>query len=120
MRYDDDPRRRRRRARKHTGFGIASVVVAAVAGLAELAVFLVAGTTGASNPDGIDMESPLARVLVQGVCGATVGAVAGLGLAVVGLCQTGRKPTFAVLGLVLNGLVVACVVFWMVVGALTG
>jgi hypothetical protein len=52
-----------RRARKHTGFGIASFAVGIVAGLAEFAVIVVAGSIGASNPDGIDKNSPLATRL---------------------------------------------------------
>jgi hypothetical protein len=56
--------------------------------------------------------------LVSGVCGASVLSLAGLGLAVTGLCQSRRKTTFAVFGLILNGLVVVCVLFWMIVGVL--
>jgi hypothetical protein len=120
MRDDhDNRRRRRRRARKHTGFGIASFVVAIVAGLTEFTVCVVGGHIGASNPNGIDRNSPLMFTLALGVCGATVGALTGIGLAAVGVCQTRRNTTFAVLGLILNGLVVLCVLFWMMVGVLT-
>jgi hypothetical protein len=119
--YDDDNRYgRRRRARKHTGSGIASFAVAIVAGLTEFTVVGVAFVIGASNPNGVDMNSSLAIGLALGVWSATVFALTGLGLAVAGLCQTRRNNTFAVLGLILNGLVVMCVLFWMIVGVLTG
>src|SRR5262245_33137323 len=109
MRYDDDHHRhrRRRRAAKHSGFGIASFVVAIAAGLAEFSVCVVGFGIGASNPNGIGRNSPLMIVLALGVCFASVGALTGVGLGIVGLCQTRSKNTFAVLGLILNGLVLA-------------
>ena len=107
-------------ARKHTGFGIASFVIAIAVGLAEATLIVVARIIGASNPDGIDENSPLVMGLGLGVCGGMAVAVSGLGMGVAGLCQSHRKKTFAVLGLILNGLVVAGVLFLMVLGAVMG
>jgi hypothetical protein len=111
---------RRRSARKHTGFGIASFILAIAAGLAEFTVMVGGAVIASSNRNDVAERSPLAIGLALSVCGASVAAVTGVALGVAGLCQSRRKTTFAVLGLVLNGLVLLCVLFWMVVGALNG
>jgi len=106
--------------RKHTGFGIASFLIAIVVGLAEFAVILVAGVIGAENPNGVDENSKVVMGIGLGVCGGMAVAVCGLGMAVAGLCQSERNKTFAVLGLILNGLIVAGVLFLIVLGMMMG
>jgi hypothetical protein len=81
-------------------------------------VLVASHVIAASNPN-FQANSPLGIFLALIVCGSTVLAMTGMGLAVGGLCQKRRKNIFAVLGLILNGLVLMCVMFWMMVGMLT-
>lgn len=118
--YADNRRRRRRRGgRKHSGWGIASFAVGIAACLVEFSVVVAGHVIETTNPNFV-VNSPLGVFLALCVGLAIVLAFAGMGLGVAGMYQKRRKNIFAVLGMILSGLVLACVLFWTMVGVLTG
>ena len=90
----------------HSGPGIASTIIAVVLGLVMFAVFAYAGYVGLQTPGGLDESSPAALVIGLGIiltCGLLlVGAAVGA----VGLFDKRRKKAFAIVGVVLNLLIV--------------
>ena len=97
--------------------GIASFVIAILATVVLVALFVVGGIVAASafenlDPQALDPESVqnspafagLALIGI-GVFGCLVLYVVGLGLGIAGLIQGMRKRLFSVLGTALNGLV---------------
>ena len=84
--------------------------------VAALILVVVAGMMELSTPGGMDEESPQAIFLGFGLLGVVGLNFLGLGLGVAGLLQANRLRTFAVLGLVFNGLVIFCLGGLMVVG----
>lgn len=116
----------------HSRMGIASVVIAVLATLAIVVLIVVAGLLTASafqgvNPENVDPEqlqrdlqdSPAAVGLGLVGAGVLVSALLyllGLALGVAGVVQRRRKRLFAVLGLVLNGLIVLALVALTVFG----
>jgi hypothetical protein len=87
----------------HSGMGIASFVIALVAGLGSLAVFVWAGYVGVTQPDLPD-DSPVVMMIGLGMIAGAVLLFAGTVLGIAAMFQASRRKLFAVLGLVLNGL----------------
>jgi hypothetical protein len=138
-RYDDDEdedrdeRRRRRRYeddegdydfRKrdepHSGLGIASLVLAVIAGIAMLLIFTIVGVMAGDDVGGLDEESPEAMALGAFAIGACALTLLGLGLGVGALLQKDRNKLFGALGVVANGLVLVGSGGLMCAGALMG
>jgi hypothetical protein len=94
--------------RGNSGVGVASfligLIVAVVDVLLLLFTFLVAG--GGSSPQGREAAGQLAFLFN---CIGLVAAFIGLGLGAAGLFQEYRRRTLAVVGVVLNGLVILLV-----------
>ena len=88
--------------RPHSGFGIVSCVLAGLLVLLEAGGFITAGILGQSSS--AQNTSLLGLIGLAVLLGILVGLV-GLGMAVAGLLQKGRKRTFAVLGLAVNAVV---------------
>jgi mannose/fructose/N-acetylgalactosamine-specific phosphotransferase system component IIC len=104
----------------HSGFGIASFVIACLAGMFELAVIVYAGLLQTTTPGGMDENSP--QVIVIGL--AAIGGMAldllAIGLGVAGLFQRGRSKTFAVLGVVLGTVILLGMIGLIVLGIAMG
>lgn len=101
---------------KHSGFGIASFVIALLCGFGEFALVMVLGFLESSTPGGIDEESAVAVVLGLALFGGVVLAFVGLVLGLVGLVTANRKKVFAVLGLMFNAMLVMAVVGLVLLG----
>jgi hypothetical protein len=91
---------------KQSGLGIASLVVAIAAGATAFALVVVAGMMEVSTPGGMDEESPQAILVGLGIFGVLGLNFLGLGLGVAGIVQPDRSRVVAILGLVLNALVI--------------
>ncbi len=91
---------------KHSGLGIASLILAIVSGLSIFAVLILAGVLQASTPGIMDEESPVVMMIGFAVIGSAGLGLIGLGLGIAGLLQSNRQKVAPVLGLILNGLVV--------------
>jgi hypothetical protein len=102
--------------RKHSGFGIASFVLALLFGLFEFAAVLAAGLMSTAAPGGIDEESPVAVLLGLAVCGGTLPLLIGATLGFVGLLQSHRNRTFAIIGLAFNAVALLCIGGLMLIG----
>lgn len=102
--------------RRQSGLGIASFVLAIVAGVTALALVVIAGVMEASSPGGMDEESPQAIIVGLGIFGVLGLSMLGVGLGVGGLVQADRSRAFGAIGLILNILVILGLGGIMVVG----
>jgi hypothetical protein len=115
--------------RKHSGLGIASFTlfaVMAVAFVALLAAFFaqISDVINIDNPEEMDPELiteqledlPLLAVIGFMMIGTLIGNLIGLVLGIIGLVQKQRKKLFAVLGTILNGLVIGVLLILFVLG----
>jgi hypothetical protein len=102
---------------KHSGFGIASFIISLIVGLLELA--MVIGATAMvmkAGPGGFDEKS--AEAIVVGVLllvGVMIGLL-GIVLGLIGCFQGNRRKVFAILGTVINGLILFVVLGLMAIG----
>ncbi|MBA3312373.1 MAG: hypothetical protein H0T47_03635 [Planctomycetaceae bacterium] len=100
--YDVEPGGDRLRERRHTGFGIASFVLAILSGIAMLALFVVAGIMETATPEGLDEESIEAMAVGLGFFGFAMATLLAFVLGVAGLFQSNRNKTFAILGMLFS------------------
>lgn len=105
---------------RHSGLGIASFVLALIAGALLLLLVGVAALLAAATPGGIDEDSPAVVVLGLMIFGGLFVAVVALGLGIAGLFQPRRAKVFAVLGTVFSALAIAGVGAVMTLGILVG
>jgi hypothetical protein len=87
---------------KYSGFGVASFVVFCCTFLLMSIIFAQSVIYGLSNPDGLDGQSTHAAMLGFSMIFTLLIALVGIGLAITGLFQKGKKKTFATLGLIFN------------------
>ena len=101
---------------KHSGLGIASTILAVVAGLALVGVFVYAGMLGMDQGGQLSETDP--RVMMIGflAIGAMGLLVLGAILGVAGLFVGARKRVFAWVGLVLNVLPLLAGIALMAIG----
>ena len=92
---------------KHSGLGVASLVLGLAVGLLEFICIVIAGVLQASTPGGVDENSPVAIATGLVIIGGMFLGLCGIGLGVAGLFQQ-RKKLFAVLGVVVGSLVMLC------------
>jgi hypothetical protein len=133
--HDDDRDERRRRRRyeddegeydfekrgePHSGIGIASLVLAVVAGIAMLVIFGIAGVMAGDDVGGFDEESPAAMALGAFALLAGALTLVGLCLGIGALLQKDRNKLFGVIGIIANALVLVGSGGLMCVGALMG
>ena len=124
--FDDDPYRRRSRydeddrPLKHSRFGIASFILALVAGVFEFILIAIAGVLSAQAGSELDENSPEAMLIGLGVLGGFAVNLISLGLAIAGLCERRRNKVFAILGLVINILLVVGVCGLAAIGTMAG
>ncbi|MCM2355306.1 MAG: hypothetical protein NDI68_01300 [Arenimonas sp.] len=102
---------------KHSGLGIASTVIAVLAGLALLGVFGYAGVIGMQSPGGqIADTDPRAMAIGVGLLGCVALLLVGAILGLAGLFVGERKRAWAWAGLVLNVLPVLAAIALVAVG----
>ena len=101
---------------EHSGFGIASFVITCLAGLLEFAVLAYAGLLETATPEGIDEDSIQAMAIGLIMFGGLAVDLLGIGLGIAGLFQSYHRKTFAVLGVVIGGVVLIGVVGLIAVG----
>ncbi len=105
---------------KHTGIGIASFVISIIVGFAEFVLFSIAGMMEANTPGGMDEEDPRVIMLGLGIFGGIALCLLGIGLGIAGVVIRDRRKLFAILGLVFNCIIFACVVFVVLLGLAMG
>ena len=106
---------------KHSGVGIASVVLAVLSGLIVFGTLAVGTMMTVDDPTAFEDENATAtKVLGFFILTPAVVALMGLGLGVGAAVQREHRKTFGVIGLVLNGAIVVLVVGLLVLGALIG
>jgi hypothetical protein len=116
---EDDSRRRYRRSLPHSGPGIASFVVAILAGLLIAAMFVGAiGLAIAHGPNARDMPKQWLMVIGFAALGGMGIAFFGAILGFTGLVVPERKKIFAVLGLIFNGVIILGVLLLILLGML--
>jgi hypothetical protein len=97
-RFDDAPL-------PHSGFGIAAFIMAILVGVFEVLLIVVATVLAGDADWDFDDPPPEQVLLGLGMIGGMGLAVIAIILAVIGLCLPGRNRLFAILGLVLAGLI---------------
>ncbi len=105
---------------KHSGIGIASFVIAIGVGCAEFILIAIAGIMEATTPGGMDEESPQAIMVGLGILAGLALCLPGIGLGFAGVVVKGRKKLFAILGLVFNCSILACVTALLLFGLAVG
>lgn len=132
MEYGGMKRGEAGREDRHSRMGIASLMLAVLAIIAIVLFFVISVSVASSeignnpqsfDPNSIDESSPLAStfaLLGLGLIGSVLLTVVGFGLGVAGLIQRRRKRLFAILGTILNGLVVLGVIALFVLGFALG
>lgn len=101
---------------KYSGLGIASLVIALVAGFSELVLVGYAGYLEATTPGGMDEDSVTAVMVGLSMLAAGLGSAFGLALGIGGIVQKDRKNLFAILGVVFNAFVLLGTVLLVVIG----
>lgn len=105
---------------RHSGFGIASFVLAVVSGTGEFVTVLAAGLIEATAPGCMKPDAPVAILIGLLILGAAGLNVLGLILGIVGACQADRRRLFAGLGLACNGLLILGIAAMIIIGSLVG
>ena len=108
------------REEKHSGMGIASLVLAILVGILAVSIIAVAGVLEATTPGGLDEDAPLTALIGLAILGCPLANLFGLGLGIAGLAQRGRKKVTAILGAIGNGVVFSGVLGIIVLGLLAG
>lgn len=102
---------------KHSGLGIAATIIAIVAGLGLLGVFVYAGYIGMNEPGGeLSETDPRAMMIGLGMLAAMAFLVLGAILGIAGLFVGTRKRVFAWIGVVLNVLPLLAGIALVIVG----
>ena len=119
----------------HSRMGIASFVISILVVVAILALIvgapLVLSSTGALDPQSFDPADPQSvdlpnrtlialQVIGFGFIGGVLLSFVGLGLGIAGIIQRHRRKLFAIIGTVLNGLVVLGVLLLIVLAVAVG
>jgi hypothetical protein len=127
-----NPPRRPRRAydyeydrgpKPHSGVGVASMCLAGVAFVAYLIVaglMVISEIHNANNNAPINDDDPIAILGGLGIVGAFTFNFIGLVLGAVGCFQSDRKPLYAILGAIFNGVVFVGVIAMIVIAIILG
>ena len=89
----------------HSGLGIASFIIGLVVVVIILLMVLLIGVL-ASNRANRNTAETMGVMTGLFVCGGALASLVGLGLGMAGVFQEDRNRTFAVIGLILNGLII--------------
>ena len=104
------------REEKHSGMGIASLVLAILVGILAFLIIAVAGVLETTMPGGLDEDAPLTALIGLAIICCPLANLVGLGLGIGGLMQRRRKKLTAILGAIGNGLVFSGVLAIIVLG----
>lgn len=104
----------------HSGMGIAAFVISILLTIGVFVLLGVAGYMETSSPGGLDENSIEAVVLGLFVIASGVALLIGAGLGLAGVLQRERRRVFAILGLVINGGVLALLGVVLAIGLATG
>ena len=85
---------------KHSGPGIASLLLSVISGVLLIALIVVMMVVEESTPGALTEDSPEMEMVGFSFLGCYAGFLLALVLAFVGLLQTNRKKEFAILGMV--------------------
>lgn len=118
--YDEPLSRRRRRRMKSSGLGIASFVIALLAGSIVFSIVIYGIVMEVRAPGWIDEETPDEMILALLVFGSLALSCVGLVLGITGLVQIGRSKVFPVLGVGFNAIIILGVIGVIVLGVLAG
>jgi len=101
------------RGLRHSGFGIASFVMAIIQTVGAFVLLVVAGYLQSTTPGGMDEKSLEAVLVGLGFFALVFLFLVGLGLGIAGVIQRDHRRLFAILGLTINSaiLIVLGVVF---------
>jgi hypothetical protein len=105
---------------QHSRVGVASFVIALLLGGLEVALFVFVGFVAASTPEGVNDDSPLVMAVGVGACLGFLMHSLGLILGIIGLAQSRQRRVFALLGTLLNGLVLVGTGLLVFTGAAAG
>ena len=112
-----DDRYGRRGRLRHSGLGIASFIIGAIAVVLILLMILVAAAMAGKRPSR-NAEETMEFMAGLFVCTGLVASLVGLGLGLAGVLQADRNRVFAVIGLVLNGLLLLGAAGLILIGAI--
>jgi hypothetical protein len=115
----DDAPYARPRHRPHSGLGIASFIIGLVVVVIVLLMFLLIGVLASSRANRNTAET-MGVMTGLFVCGGALASLVGLGLGLAGVFQEDRNRTFAVIGLILNGLIILGTAALFVIGMAVG
>jgi len=85
---------------KHSGFGIASFLIAIAVTVLLFLLFVAAGVIESSTPGGMNEESPIAIILGLMLFACLFADIIAFIFGIVGLLQPDRSKIFSILGLV--------------------
>lgn len=105
--------------KKHSGLGIASLIIGTTVGVLMFLLFVVAGVLEASTPGGLDEDSAEALVVGVLLIGFLFLEVLAIGLGIAGLLQAERHKLFAVLGVVFSAATIVTTMFLVILGLLS-
>jgi hypothetical protein len=101
---------------KHSGMGLASLIIGIFCSVWELVVIVIAGvlhnTPGRTAADKASQDTMVGGL----ICGSLVFVLVGLGLGIASLFQRDRKKILGILGVVFNGLIILGVIGLMLLG----
>ncbi len=107
-------------AKRHSGLGVASFVIAIASGLFEFGLIAIAGFMEASEPGGLDENSPAAALLGLALFAGLFFDLLAIGLGIGGLCQRGRSKFLVALGVAIGIAVFLTILLVLVVGLVAG
>jgi hypothetical protein len=105
---------------KHSGLGIASFILSIICGLLIFLLIGAAGVIEASQPGGMDEESPQAVAIGLALFFFLFLALVAFGLGLGGLFQGNRKRIFAVLGMVFSAMILMGTIGIIAIGLTMG
>jgi len=105
---------------KHSGLGIASLIVSIFAAVSEFTLIVAAGIMGASSHGGIDENEIGVMILGFFIIGGFMLALSGFILGLAGLFQKYRKKIFPALGLAFNIIIMTAVAGLILIGIIVG
>lgn len=100
----------------HSGLGIASFGLSLFCGVAAFVTVAIAGVIDASTPGGMQEDSAAAIIVGLGMIAVFGLVVVGGGIGAVALFQSDRNRLFAILGVVVNALIVVGICGLMAIG----
>lgn len=115
--YDDD---RDALPARNSPLGVASFIIAQGAGGLEFLIIALIAVLETTTAGGLDEDSPAAGLLGLGMIIGLLLALVGLGLGIGGLCQGRRTKVLAIVGVVINSILVVGVLLLVMVGLAMG